>query len=203
MICITGRGGFLPRNVLDPPGHNRAVQNVTGTNATGMDDPGQYGKVTFAAGCFWDVEAEFRNLEGVVETVTGYSGGSLPDPTYEQVESGTTGHAESVGIIYDPTVISFDQLLDLFWSIHDPTQSDGQGDYAGPQYRSVIFYHNEEQKQSAIRSRDSLTAAKKFGGRPVLTEILPASQFWPAEECHQQFYEKCGQGYSTSQKIWE
>jgi peptide-methionine (S)-S-oxide reductase len=160
-------------------------------------------KATFAAGCFWDAEAAFRKVRGVLETVAGYTGGSLPDPRYEQVESGTTGHAEAVGMVYDPTVVSYDQLLDIFWDIHDPAQEGGQGEYTGSQYRSVIFYHHGEQKTAAVRSRDRLAASEKYRNRPVLTEILPAPAFWPAEECHQQFYEKCGQGYSTSRKIWE
>jgi peptide-methionine (S)-S-oxide reductase len=168
-----------------------------------MKQTGQPEKATFAAGCFWDVEAAFRKVNGVLETVAGYTGGSLPDPSYEQVESGTTGHAEAVGIVFDPAVVSYDQLLDVFFSMHDPTQAGGQGEYTGSQYRSVIFYHNEEQNIAAITSRDRLVASEKYRNRPILTEILPASTFWPAEECHQRFYEKCGQGYCTSRKIWE
>ena len=133
----------------------------------------------------------------------GIPGGSVPDPGYEQVESGTTGHAEAVGIVFDPSVVSYDQLLDVFWDMHDPAQVGGQGEYTGSQYRSVIFYHDEKQKTAAITSRDRLAASEKYRNRPILTEILPASEFWPAEECHQRFYEKCGQGYCTSRKIWE
>ncbi|MDD1681076.1 MAG: peptide-methionine (S)-S-oxide reductase MsrA [Methanoregula sp.] len=168
-----------------------------------MEQPGQPGKATFAAGCFWDVEAAFRKVEGVLETVAGYTGGSGANPSYEQVESGTTGHAEAVGIVYDPTVVSYNQLLDLFWEMHDPTHADWQGEYTGSQYRSIIFYHNEKQKTDAVKSRDRIAASEKYRNRPLLTEILPASEFWPAEECHQRFYEKCGQGYCTSHKIWE
>ena len=168
-----------------------------------MEQPGQPGKATFAAGCFWDVEAAFRKVEGVLETVAGYTGGSGANPSYEQVESGTTGHAEAVGIVYDPTVVSYNQLLDLFWEMHDPIHADRQGEYTGSQYRSIIFYHNEKQKTDAVKSRDRIAASEKYRNRPLLTEILPASEFWPAEECHQRFYEKCGQGYCTSHKIWE
>jgi peptide-methionine (S)-S-oxide reductase len=168
-----------------------------------MEQNGQPQKATFAAGCFWDVEAAFRDVDGILETVTGYTGGSLPDPGYEQVETGMTGHAEAVGIVYDPSVVSYDQILDVFWGMHDPAQTGGQGEYSGSQYRSVIFYHNEEQKTAAMKSRDRLAASEKYRNRPIHTEILPASEFWPAEECHQQFYEKCGQGYCTSRKIWE
>jgi peptide-methionine (S)-S-oxide reductase len=168
-----------------------------------MDDPTTLGKATFAAGCFWDIEAAFRRVEGVVETVTGYTGGTLPDPDYEQVSSGTTGHVEAVGIVYDPSVISYDQLLDMFWAMHDPTRPDGQGDYTGPQYRPVIFYHDEKQREAALASRNRLAASKKYGEHLLVTEILPASTFWPADECHQQFYEKCSLGYCTSRQIYE
>ena len=160
-------------------------------------------KATFAAGCFWDVEAAFRNVDGVLETVTGYTGGSGANPSYELVESGTTGHTEAVGIVFDPSVVSFDQLLDIFWHMHDPAQAGGQGEYTGSQYRSVIFYHNKDQKTAAVKSRDRLAESEKYRNRPILTEILPATEFWTAEECHQRFYEKCGQGYCTSRKIWE
>jgi peptide-methionine (S)-S-oxide reductase len=166
-----------------------------------MDDPARPAKATFAAGCFWDVEAAFRRLDGIVETVAGFTGGSLPDPGYDQVSMGTTDHVEAVGIVYDPAVISYEQLLDLFWSIHDPTQADGQGDYTGPQYRSVIFYHNEQEKNSALSPRNRLSALKKYRGHPIVTEIRPASPFWPADECHQQFYEKCALSYCTSRQI--
>jgi methionine-S-sulfoxide reductase len=168
-----------------------------------MDQATRFEKATFAAGCFWDVEAAFRKAEGVLETVAGYTGGSLSDPDYEKVSSGTTGHVEAIGIVFDPGVVSYDQLLDLFWDIHDPTRADGQGDYTGPQYRSVIFCHNDRQKQAALASRDRVSASGKYCGRPVVTEIVPASVFWPAEECHQQFYEKCGRGYCISRQVDE
>jgi peptide-methionine (S)-S-oxide reductase len=168
-----------------------------------MEQAGRYEQASFAAGCFWDVEAVFRKIDGVIETVTGYFGGSIPDPTYEQVGNGSTGHAEAVGIIFDPAIVSYDQLLDVFWSIHNPTQTDGQGDYDGTQYRSVIFFHSKMQETAAMRSRDRLFAEKKYGCSPILTEIIPVSAFWPAEECHQQFYEKCGQGYCMSRQIDE
>ncbi|MDD1693363.1 MAG: peptide-methionine (S)-S-oxide reductase MsrA [Methanoregula sp.] len=168
-----------------------------------MDDPATPSKATFAAGCFWDLEAAFRMVDGVVMTVVGYTGGTLPDPDYEQVGSGSTGHVEAAGVVYDPSVISYDQLLDIFWAMHDPTRTDGQGDYTGPQYRSIIFYYDEKQKEIAFASRDRLVVSKQYGGRPIVTEILPASTFWPAEECHQQFYEKCGRGFCTSRQIYE
>jgi len=168
-----------------------------------MTGPVEIQRATFAAGCFFDTEAAFRRIEGVIETVVGYTGGSLPGPTYEQVITGTTGHVEAVGIMYDPGVITYDLLLEIFWTMHDPTCVDGQGDYSGTQYRSVIFYHNEGQRKAALASRDSLTTRKIYGDRPILMEILPASQFWPAEECHQRFYEKCAQGFCTSRQCDE
>jgi methionine-S-sulfoxide reductase len=168
-----------------------------------MDDPARLRKATFAAGCFRDVEAAFRRIDGVIETVAGYTGGTVPDPGYEQVGLGNTGHAEAVGIVYDPAVISYRQLLDIFWTIHDPTRPDGEGDYPGPQYRSAIFYHDAGDREAAYLSRDRLTASGTYGDRPILTEILPATVFWPAEECHQHFYEKCALSYCTSRQIEE
>jgi methionine-S-sulfoxide reductase len=168
-----------------------------------MTDLQDYRKATFAAGCFWDVEAAFRNIEGVLETVTGYTGGTAPEPTYEQVSSGTTGHAEAVGVVFNPSTVTYQQLVEAFFAMHDPTQNGGQGEYTGPQYRSVIFYHDEEQKTAARVLRDRLAEEKRFGDLRILTEILPATTFWPAEDCHQQFYAKCGQSYVTSRQIWE
>jgi methionine-S-sulfoxide reductase len=168
-----------------------------------MEGTGRPQKATVAAGCFWDVEAAFRKVDGVLETVVGYTGGSVPDPGYEQVESGTTGHAEAVGIVFDPSVVTYEQLLDIFWGIHDPAQAGGQGEYTGSQYRSAIWYHDEDQKNAALRSRDRFAGSGRSGNRPILTEILPAGDFWPAEECHQRFYEKCGQGYCTTPRIGE
>ncbi len=152
----------------------------------------------FAAGCFWDVEASFRRLDGVMATETGYTGGTVPDPDYEQVRSGTTGHAEAVRIAFDPGIVSYDQLLDLFWEIHDPTKPA-----EAPSERSAIFFTSEEQKQRAEASRDRLQASGKYRGRTILTAIVPASRFWTAEEYHQQFYEKCGPSYTATVKYWE
>ena len=168
-----------------------------------MNDTEPYQRATFAAGSFWDVEAVFRRVDGVIETVAGYTGGSLPDPRYSQVEAGTTGHVEAVGIVFNPAVVSYDKLLDIFWGLHNPVRADEQGDFTGPQYRSVIFFHNEEQKTAALKSRDLVLAKKTSCSGPVLTEIRPALAFWPAEECHQQFYEKCGRGYCLSRQADE
>lgn len=170
---------------------------------TGYMEPGrELRKATFAAGCFWDVEAAFRRVEGVLETVTGYTGGPVSDPTYEQVGSGTTGHVEAVGLVFDPAIVSYDELLGIFWGMHDPTRADGQGDYTGDQYRSVIFWHTEEQRAAALASRDRLAASGNYSS-PIVTGILPATVFWPAEEHHQRFYEKCGQGYCMSRQVDE
>ncbi|MBV9002467.1 MAG: peptide-methionine (S)-S-oxide reductase MsrA [Solirubrobacterales bacterium] len=144
---------------------------------------------TFAAGCFWGVEASFRELEGVVRTSVGYTGGSTPDPSYEQVCSGTTGHAESVVVWFDPTVISYADLVSAFWSMHDPTTRDRQGWDFGSQYRSAIFVHDDAQERLAIASRDEHQLSL---ARPIVTEIVPASTFYDAEEYHQRYFEKHG-----------
>jgi len=168
-----------------------------------MEDNQNLEQATFAAGCFWGIEAEFRRLPGVVKTFTGYTGGNVPDPTYENVCSGATGHAEAVKVIFDPGIITYDRLLDLFWEIHNPTQVDCQGPDIGTNYRSAIFYHSTEQKAMAEASRDRLQQSGRYGKKPIVTVIAPATEFWMAEEYHQQYYEKCGSGYCPSQKYWE
>ena len=144
-----------------------------------------------AAGCFWGVEEEFRKEKGVVATSVGYSGGHTENPTYEQVCEGDTGHAEAVLIEFDPTVVSYDALLSLFWNLHDPTTLNRQGPDVGEQYRSVIFYFDEKQKAAAIASRDQLQASGELRGK-IVTEIIPAATYWAAEEYHQQYVEKGG-----------
>jgi len=139
-------------------------------------------KAAFAAGCFWGVEARFRELEGVVDTAVGYMGGHTEDPTYEEVSTGRTGHAEAVLVEYDPGRISYDELLDAFWSMHDYTQLNRQGPDVGSQYRSVIFYYTEEQGEKALESRPG----------DAVTEIVPAPEFYRAEEYHQRYLEKKG-----------
>ncbi len=148
-------------------------------------------KATFGAGCFWGVEASFRKISGVVETKVGYMGGSLENPTYEDVCTDKTGHAEVVQIIYDESKISYDKLLDIFWNIHDPTQLNKQGPDIGTQYRSVVFYHNEEQRKIAEKSKKDLQSLKKFR-KTIVTEIKKAETFYPAEEYHQQYLKKQG-----------
>ncbi len=149
-------------------------------------------KATFAAGCFWGVEAAFREVKGVISTRVGYTGGHAKNPTYEEVCSGKTGHAEAVEVVFDPLAVSYQELLDLFWSIHDPTQLNRQGPDYGTNYRSAIFYHTPAQKILAEESRKRIAESGRYGRRPVVTEIMPASPFYPAEEYHQQFYEKQG-----------
>jgi peptide-methionine (S)-S-oxide reductase len=146
-------------------------------------------KATFGAGCFWGVEIEFRNVPGVVDTAVGYEGGTLPNPTYEDVCSHTTGHAEVVQVEFDPEEVSYDQLLDVFWDVHDPTQVNRQGPDVGSNYRSVIFFHSPEQQEQALESKARVQA--RFD-RSIATEISPASEFWRAEEYHQQYLVKRG-----------
>src|SRR5262245_22871168 len=148
-------------------------------------------KATFAAGCFWGVEAAFRQVEGVVSTRVGYAGGTLDNPTYHDVCSGRTGHAESVEVTYDPTVVSYDKLLDVFWETHNPTTLNRQGADIGTQYRSAIFFHNPQQEALARASKDKKQNSGKYR-RDIVTEITPASHFWEAEDYHQQYFEKQG-----------
>ncbi len=149
----------------------------------------EYQIAIFAAGCFWGIEAQFRKLKGVISTRVGYTGGNFPNPTYKDVCSHKTGHAEAVEVTFDPTIISYTDLLDVFWDIHDPTTLNRQGFDIGSQYRSAIFYLNEEQKKEAHNSRKRVEESKKYRN-PIVTEIVPASKFWQAEEYHQQYLEK-------------
>ncbi|HEV2221721.1 MAG TPA: peptide-methionine (S)-S-oxide reductase MsrA [Candidatus Acidoferrales bacterium] len=146
---------------------------------------------TFGAGCFWGVEAAFRRLPGVVDVAAGYSGGHMPNPTYKDVCSHTTGHAEVVQVTFDPQKISYGQLLDAFWQIHNPTQVNRQGPDVGTQYRSAIFVHSPEQQAIAEKSKAALAASGKFQ-RPIATEITTAGPFYRAEEYHQKYLEKHG-----------
>jgi len=146
-------------------------------------------KATFGAGCFWGVEATFRQIAGVKSTQGGYAGGSVSKPTYKQVCTDTTGHAEVVEVTFDPAAIRYSDLLEVFWANHDPTTLNRQGPDWGSQYRSVIFFHSPEQEAEARRSRE---AAQKYFTRPIVTALEPAPPFWPAEEYHQQYLEKRG-----------
>ena len=146
-------------------------------------------KAIFGAGCFWGVEAAFRGVPGVVDAPVGYSGGSVENPTYEQVCTGRTGHAEVVQVEYDPDAVSYEELLDVFWKNHDPTQVDRQGPDVGSQYRSAIFYMDDEQRRIAEAARERAQGSYK---RPIATEITPAGNFYRAEEYHQRYFEKKG-----------
>ena len=149
-------------------------------------------EATFAAGCFWGVEAAFRKRNGVVDTTVGYAGGHSVDPSYEEVCTGMTGHAESVRVVYDPDIISYDALLEVFWGIHDPCSRDRQGPDVGSQYRSAVFYHSEAQKNRAFASLRRLQSRKICGSGEVATQVVPISNFYRAEEYHQRYHEKHG-----------
>ncbi len=161
------------------------------TGATGSD--GAMATATFGAGCFWGVEEAFRQVKGVTETVAGYAGGHVENPTYRQVCTDRTGHAEVVQVRYDPARVSYEELLRVFWRIHDPTQINRQGPDYGYQYRSVIFYHTPEQKRLAEASKAALDAAGELS-RPVATAIESAPTFWRAEDYHQQYLARRGGG---------
>ncbi len=149
-------------------------------------------KAIFGAGCFWGVEAALRNVKGVKSTAVGYAGGTIKNPTYQDVCTGLTGHAEVVQIEYDPAEFSYEELLRIFWEIHDPTTLNRQGPDVGAQYRSAIFFHTPEQEAAAIASKGNLEVSGRFR-RPIVTEITPATEFYRAEEFHQRYLEKRGQ----------
>lgn len=148
-------------------------------------------KATFGAGCFWGVELSFRKVDGVIEATAGYLGGTMPNPTYQDVCTGNTGHAEVVQVVYDTDKTTFEDLLEVFWSCHDPTQRNRQGADVGTQYRSAIFYHSQDQEEAARAAVDALAQSGRFS-KPIATEITPASTFYPAEEYHQRYLEKHG-----------
>lgn len=147
---------------------------------------------TFGNGCFWCTEAIFQNLEGVEKVVSGYAGGHVQNPTYEQVCSGRTGHAEVIQITYDPAKISYEELLEVFWATHDPTTLNRQGNDVGTQYRSVVFYHNDAQQELAKKYKEQLDAAGTFGD-PIVTLVDPMPEFFPAENYHQDYFNRNGQ----------
>jgi peptide-methionine (S)-S-oxide reductase len=149
-------------------------------------------KIYFGAGCFWGVEAEFRKLGGVISTRVGYMGGDIPNPTYEQVCKHETGHIETVEVVFDPGQITHNELLDLFWRMHDPTTLDRQGPDVGEQYKSVIFYTNGEQERAAAISKHKLEQSTEYKDKKIVTEIIPAPEFYVAEDYHQKYLEKQG-----------
>lgn len=162
-----------------PPTQPNPVQMTT--------NPAKTETATFGNGCFWCTEAVFQQVKGVISVVSGYSGGSVENPTYKQVGTGNTGHAEVLQITYDPAQVSFSELLEVFWSTHDPTTLNRQGADVGTQYRSAVFYHNEEQKQLAEKYKKELDASKAFD-KPIVTEISPFTKFYKAEDYHQNYY---------------
>ncbi len=169
-------------------------QNNTQTinmNETKIPAGLQTDTATFATGCFWCTEAIFQRLKGVYKTTSGYSGGTVPNPSYEDVCTGNTGHAECLQIVYDPKVISYDELLEVFWECHDPTSLNRQGNDAGTQYRSAIFYHNEEQKARAEHYKAELDKSKAYD-KPIVTEIKAYTKFYPAENYHQNYFNTHG-----------
>jgi len=163
-----------------------------------LDNP-NHQKATFAGGCFWCMEPPYDNLAGIISTTVGYTGGEKPNPTYEEVCSGRTGHAEAVQIVFDSTRISYEDLLQVFWQNIDPTDPYGQFADKGSQYRTAIFYHDEKQKELAEKSKKELEASGKFDS-PIVTEIVPAEVFYPAEKYHQEFYKNHPLRY-TSYKV--
>ncbi|KAK3281910.1 hypothetical protein CYMTET_10325 [Cymbomonas tetramitiformis] len=163
----------------------------------------KYQVAAFAGGCFWCMEAPFDKLgDGVIATLSGYTGGATENPTYREVSAGTTGHAETVQVVYDPTLVSYEQLLDAYWHSIDPTTLDRQFVDSGTQYRTAIYYYNEEQKRLAETSRDDLAAANTFRA-PIVTEITEASTFYPAEKYHQDYYKKKAMKYSFYRSLSE
>jgi peptide-methionine (S)-S-oxide reductase len=152
-------------------------------------------KATFAAGCFWGVEEAFRQLPGVLSTCVGYTGGARENPSYEQVCTGATGHAEAVEITFDPELISYEALLKVFWDVHNPTTKNRQGPDIGTQYRSAIFYHSPQQQATAQQSKEALSASGRWPS-PIVTEIVPAAPFYQAEDYHQQYVAKRGRSCS-------
>ncbi len=150
-----------------------------------------FSKATFGAGCFWGVETAFRKINGVLSTQVGYCGGTTDNPTYKEVCTGKTGHAEVVQIEFNPDIVSYNELLEIFWNIHDPTTLNRQGPDIGTQYRSVIFYHNDEQQKLADALKSKLNLSGKFKNK-IITEIVPHKEFFQAEDYHQQYFEKMG-----------
>ena len=166
---------------------NRGGHVVNAEKMRSTDAPSQLARATFGGGCFWCTEAVFQQFSGVSTVQSGYAGGAIPDPSYQEVCSGITGHAEVVQITYDPKVVTYNQLLEAFWQSHDPTTFNRQGNDLGTQYRSIILYHNEDQKRLATESIERLEEENVFGA-PIVTEIAPLETFYPADTSHQNFY---------------
>jgi peptide methionine sulfoxide reductase msrA/msrB len=178
---------FIPVEDLDKAGYGQ--YKAFFEPALVPPQSSQYETAIFAAGCFWGVQYSFKHLKGIIKTTVGYTGGRVPNPTYPMVCTNTTGHAEAVEIVFDPKIISYRHLVDLFWTMHDPTTPDQQGPDIGSQYRSAIFYNSEQQREAALASRDSVEKSHAFSSK-IVTEITAAGKFYPAEEYHQDYFEK-------------
>jgi peptide methionine sulfoxide reductase msrA/msrB len=183
---------FIPAEDLEKEGYGEYVKLFEISNGPKKADT-DLQTATFAAGCFWGVESIFQKVKGVVETTVGYTGGTSPDPTYRQVCTGTTGHAEAVQIKYDPKIVSYEELLSLFWRMHDPTTQNRQGPDVGTQYRSAIFYHSDWQRKAAEKSKEDFDRSGVYANKAT-TQIVPALTFYEAEEYHQDHFEKQGGG---------
>jgi methionine-S-sulfoxide reductase len=177
-------------------GMTAVVVLASATNLIQGGEKKKMEQATFAGGCFWCMEASFKEMHGVTAAVSGYTGGHVKNPTYEQVCSGTTGHREAIEITFDPAQISYKDLVKEFWRNIDPTQADGQFADRGHQYQTAIYYHGEEQKKVAEESKKEVAASGVFD-KPIVTEILPAAEFYPAEEYHQNYYKKCPLQYKA------
>ncbi len=196
MKCITlillFLSGIALKNCSNP---SQNIQNQSNSEIKPIAEYTQgkgyekYGMATFAGGCFWCTEASFERINGVVDVISGYAGGEEQYPTYEQVGAGSTGHTESIQIYYDPQVIDYQKLLEVFFVAHDPTQLNRQGPDVGKQYRSAIFYHDEMQKEMAASYIEQLNATGKYD-QPIVTQIVPYKEFWVAEDYHQNYYEQ-------------
>ncbi len=185
LFLSAGCGGSISSREKDISAN---LQNSSkGVTRKPMDGKPEIKLATFGGGCFWCTEAIFQRLEGVVKVEPGYSGGRVDHPTYEQVCTGTTGHAESIQVSYDPSKVSYDELLEVFWKTHDPTTLNRQGEDVGTQYRSVVFYHDPEQKRIAEAYKSKLSA-EQIWKNPIVTEIVPFTKFWPAEDYHRNYY---------------
>lgn len=181
--------GLVSCALIENPSTNMNNELTTSLAPGGVT--GQTDTATFGTGCFWCTEAIFQQLDGVLKVTSGYSGGHLPNPTYQDVSTGTTGHAECVQIVYDPSILSFDELLEVFWQTHDPTTLNRQGNDVGPQYRSAIFYHSKEQQEKAEKYKAELDKSGAFE-KPIVTEIAPFDAFYEAENYHQDYYANNG-----------
>jgi peptide methionine sulfoxide reductase msrA/msrB len=183
---------FIPAEDLEKEGYGEYAKLFERSDA-GQEANPDLQTATFAAGCFWGVESLFQKVKGVVETTVGYTGGTYPNPTYRQVCTGITGHAEAVQILFDAKIVSYEELLSLFWRMHDPTTPNRQGPDVGTQYRSAIFYHSEEQRKAAERSKEKFDRSNVYINKAT-TQIVPASTFYAAEDYHQDYFEKQGGG---------